>query len=162
MTPEETAPAGLYIHVPFCTSVCPYCDFAVTIAGSERREAWADGVVREASLHAGCGLDFDTVYFGGGTPSSLSMDALAGVLSGLRRNLRIREDARVHLEVNPEDVSVENVDGWKRLGVDFVSLGGQSFDDACLAFLGRRHTARQVESALERLLRAGFIRCRST
>ncbi|MBD3870721.1 MAG: coproporphyrinogen III oxidase, partial [Acidobacteria bacterium] len=66
--PDAGTGAGLYIHVPFCTSVCPYCDFAVTIAGEERRNAWVDGIVREATMYADIGLTFDTVYLGGGTP----------------------------------------------------------------------------------------------
>ena len=62
---------------PFCTSVCPYCDFAVTIAGEERRRAWVDGIVREAQMYADIGLAFDTVYLGGGTPSSLTNSSSA-------------------------------------------------------------------------------------
>ena len=73
--------AGLYIHVPFCTSVCPYCDFAVTITGPERRQAWVDGIVREAAMYADCGLVFNTIYFGGGTPSSLETEHIAAVTS---------------------------------------------------------------------------------
>jgi oxygen-independent coproporphyrinogen-3 oxidase len=158
VTPVETpsAPAGLYIHVPFCTSVCPYCDFAVTIAGVDRRAAWADGVVREASMHAASGYDFDTVYLGGGTPSSLSIGRLSDVLAGIRRELAIRGDARLHIEVNPEDVTPENIAGWLDLGVRFVSLGVQSLNDAELRFLGRRHTAVEAETAARMLVEAGF------
>jgi oxygen-independent coproporphyrinogen-3 oxidase len=151
-----SAPAGLYIHVPFCTSVCPYCDFAVTIAGVDRRAAWADGVVREASMHAASGYDFDTVYLGGGTPSSLSIGRLSDVLAGIRRELAIRGDARLHIEVNPEDVTPENIAGWLDLGVRFVSLGVQSLNDAELRFLGRRHTAVEAETAARMLVEAGF------
>ena len=156
LTPRQPPPAGLYIHVPFCTSVCPYCDFAVTIAGAERRAAWADGVVREAAMHAASGLDFDTVYLGGGTPSSLVTGRLREVLSGLRRELEIRDDARLHIEVNPEDVTPENIEGWRGLGVRFVSLGVQSLVDAELRFLGRRHSATCAETAARMLVEAGF------
>jgi putative oxygen-independent coproporphyrinogen III oxidase len=155
VAPSASA-AGLYIHVPFCTSVCPYCDFAVTIAGAERRAAWADGVVREAAMHAVSGLEFDTVYFGGGTPSSLTIGRISEVLAGLRRELGVRDDARLHIEVNPEDVTPENVTGWLELGVRFVSLGVQSLIDAELRFLGRRHTAAEAETAARILVEAGF------
>ena len=148
--------AGLYIHVPFCTSVCPYCDFAVTIAGAERRAAWAEGVVREAAMHAASGHDFDTVYLGGGTPSSLRIGRLSEVLAGVRRELGIRDDARLHIEVNPEDVTPENITGWLALGVRFVSLGVQSLNDAELRFLGRRHTAAEAGTAARMLVAAGF------
>ena len=148
--------AGLYIHVPFCSSVCPYCDFAVTIAGTERRAAWADGVVREAAMHADCGLEFDTVYFGGGTPSSLGTRDLADILAGLRERLVIRDDACVHLEINPEDATREKLACWHELGVRFVSLGVQSFDDGALGFLGRRHSAARAIEAAGALVEAGF------
>jgi len=156
MNQVATPPAGLYIHVPFCTSVCPYCDFAVTIAGAERRAAWADGVVREAAMHAVNGLEFDTMYFGGGTPSSVVVERLSEVLTGLRRELGICDDARLHIEVNPEDVTPENIAGWRGLGVHFVSLGVQSLDDAELRFLGRRHSATEGGTAARMLVEAGF------
>jgi putative oxygen-independent coproporphyrinogen III oxidase len=156
MTKFGSTSAGLYIHVPFCTSVCPYCDFAVTIAGAERRAAWANGVVREAAIHAETGHDFDTVYLGGGTPSSLSIGRLSEVLAGIRRELDVRRDARLHIEANPEDVTRENIAGWLGLGVSFVSLGVQSLDDSELRFLGRRHTAAAAETAARMLVEAGF------
>jgi putative oxygen-independent coproporphyrinogen III oxidase len=153
---EPDASAGLYIHVPFCTSVCPYCDFAVTIAGEERRAAWADGVVREAAMYGDCGLAFDTVYLGGGTPSSIKLKRLATVLGGLREKLEIVEDALCCLEVNPEDVTSESTAAWRRLGIDVISLGVQSFDDEALTYLGRQHSAVEALAAVETLLAAGF------
>jgi oxygen-independent coproporphyrinogen-3 oxidase len=156
MNDPGTSLAGLYVHVPFCSSVCPYCDFAVTIAGEARRAGWADGVVREAAMYDGCGLEFDTVYFGGGTPSSIAPDRLAEVVAGLRRHLEIRDDAWFHLEANPEDVTPGNLAGWRAIGFRFVSLGVQSFDDAALGFLGRRHSGAQASAATQALLGAGF------
>jgi len=149
-------PAGLYIHVPFCTSVCPYCDFAVTLAGEERRQAYLAGIGREAAMAAADGLDFDTVYLGGGTPSALTPDQLAEILGAVRARLRIREDAWTFLEINPEDVSSASVGAWRELGVRTVSLGVQSFDDAALGFLGRRHSADAARGALDRLREGGF------
>ncbi len=150
------AGAGLYIHVPFCTSVCPYCDFAVTIAGEERRSAWADGVVREAAMYADCGLRFDTVYLGGGTPSSVAPERLASVIGGLRDDLDIAGEAVCYLEANPEDVTRESAAAWRSLGVGFVSLGIQSFSDEALLFLGRAHSGADARAAVEILLAAGF------
>jgi oxygen-independent coproporphyrinogen-3 oxidase len=152
--PESAA--GLYIHVPFCTSVCPYCDFAVTIAGGERREEWADGVIREAALYSDCGLGFDTVYFGGGTPSTLDPEQLVRIVDGLHRHLDVDREALFFLEANPEDVSPQRVTAWRELGVDFVSLGVQSLDDDDLVFLGRRHSATDARRAVEALCGAGF------
>jgi putative oxygen-independent coproporphyrinogen III oxidase len=153
---EPVASAGLYIHVPFCTSVCPYCDFAVTIAGEQRRDAWAAGVVREAEMNSDCGLAFDTIYLGGGTPSSVAPERLDSVFEGLRNHLEINEDAVCYLEANPEDVTLETVAAWRQIGVDVVSLGVQSFDDGALGFLGRQHSASDALAAVEILLSEGF------
>ena len=147
--------AGLYIHVPFCASVCPYCDFAVTIAGAERRQAYLDGIAREAAAAAWVGPAFDTVYLGGGTPSSLSAGQLATLLDELRRSLPVGDDAAVFLEINPEDVTREAVAEWVELGVSFASLGVQSFDDEALAWLGRRHSADAARAAIENLRDGG-------
>ncbi len=155
-TSDAVAGAGLYIHVPFCTSVCPYCDFSVTIAGEERRAAWTEGVVREAAMYDDRGLAFDTVYVGGGTPSSVAVTRLESVLGGLREKLRIAEDALCYLEVNPEDVTPESTTAWRRLGIDVISLGVQSFADRELQFLGRAHSATEARAAVETLLAAGF------
>jgi oxygen-independent coproporphyrinogen-3 oxidase len=156
MKSAEVASAGLYIHVPFCTSVCPYCDFAVTIAGEERRRAWIEGVIREAGMYTDIGLDFDTVYFGGGTPSSLAPEQLGLIIDGLRDRLGVGTGASLFLEANPEDVSVSRALAWHNLGVRFVSLGVQSFDDADLTFLGRRHSADEARRAAETLCESGF------
>ncbi len=108
-------------------------------------------------MAAADGLDFDTVYLGGGTPSALAPDQLAEILGAVRARLRIREDAWTFLEINPEDVSSASVRAWRELGVRTVSLGVQSFDDAALAFLGRRHTADDARAEpVERLREGGF------
>ena len=148
--------AGLYIHVPFCTSVCPYCDFAVLIAGDERRALWAGSVVREAAMYADRGLCFDTVYLGGGTPSCLAPDRLGEIFRGVGGNLEILPEAQLYLEANPEDVVPTTVAAWRSLGVHTVSLGVQSFDDVALRFLGRKHTAADARRAAEVLLESGF------
>ena len=142
--------------MPFCTSVCPYCDFAVLIAGEERRASWADGVVEEARLYEDLGLVFDTVYLGGGTPSCTAPGRLAAVLEGVAESVDIVPDAEVYLEANPEDVSSVAAAAWRDLGIAMVSLGVQSLDDRELAFLGRRHTADQARRAAEVLLESGF------
>jgi len=144
LPPSGDSDAGLYIHVPFCTSVCPYCDFAVLIAGEERRSLWAASVVREAGMYTRCGLVFDTVYLGGGTPSSVAPGRFGEVLAGVRRHLEIAAEAQVFLEANPEDVTHAAVEAWKILGVQTVTLGVQSFDNEALRFLGRRHTAVEL------------------
>lgn len=148
--------AGLYVHVPFCASVCPYCDFAVTIAGEARRAAWLGGVQREAELAGWEGPAFTTVYLGGGTPSTLGPDDLRRLLDGLRQRLPIASGARLSLEANPEDVTAASAAGWRQLGVGTVSLGLQSLDARELGFLGRRHSGADGLGALATLLGAEF------
>jgi oxygen-independent coproporphyrinogen-3 oxidase len=149
-------PAGLYIHVPFCSSVCPYCDFAVTIAGADRRSAYLDALDREVAGSAGHGLRFDTVYFGGGTPSSLAPDQLARILATINARLDLAPDATRHIEINPDDVSRATAAAWRGLDFTFASLGVQSFSDEVLGFLGRRHGAADARRAAGTLLEAGF------
>lgn len=148
--------AGLYIHVPFCASVCPYCDFAVTVAGEERRRDYVEGIGLEADMAPAEGLELDTVYVGGGTPSALSADQIGRLLDQARMRLPVSGDATVFLEINPEDVTREAVTRWIGLGVGFASLGVQSFDDATLARLGRKHSADRARRAIDLLAEAGF------
>jgi oxygen-independent coproporphyrinogen-3 oxidase len=148
--------AGLYIHVPFCSSVCPYCDFAVTIAGDDRRAAYLDALEREIVLSADLDLGFDTVYLGGGTPSSLSPEQLGRILATIERTLNLTPDAIRHLEINPDDVGPATAAAWRELGFSFASLGVQSFSDEVLGFLGRGHRAADARRAAETLLDAGF------
>jgi oxygen-independent coproporphyrinogen-3 oxidase len=151
---------GLYLHVPFCSSICPYCDFSVMSAASPARPRFASRLVAEVALAAPAWRDprpFDTVYFGGGTPSQLAPEDLARVLDACRAELAFQAPAPwVFLEANPEDVTPEACAAWRGLGVRTLSLGVQSFSDEALRFLGRRHTGRQARAALETVLAAGF------
>ncbi|HXO21237.1 MAG TPA: radical SAM family heme chaperone HemW [Thermoanaerobaculia bacterium] len=148
--------AGLYLHVPFCSAICPYCDFAVVTGGRERRARFVDRLVSEIGLWAGEDWQFDTVYFGGGTPSALAAEDLARIVAALRHSLAVRPDAWLFLEANPEDVTAESLAAWRGLGVRTLSLGVQSFDPAALRFLGRRHDPAEARRAVELARGAGF------
>jgi oxygen-independent coproporphyrinogen-3 oxidase len=151
---------GLYLHVPFCSSICPYCDFSVVHASAPARRIFASRLVTEIELAAPAWRDprpFDTVYFGGGTPSQLSAEELWRVLDACRARLPLATPSPwVFLEANPEDVTKEACAEWRRLGVRTLSLGVQSFSDETLRFLGRRHSGRQARDAVETALAAGF------
>lgn len=150
---------GLYLHIPFCSAICPYCDFSVLKAGTAARRRFVEHLVAEVPLAARGWSEpspFDTVYFGGGTPSQLTPGDLARVLEASRAQLPIAPDALVFLEVNPEDVTGEACADWRGLGVRTLSLGVQAFSDEALRFLGRRHTGPQARAAVERALAAGF------
>ena len=151
---------GLYLHIPFCSSICPYCDFSVMHAASPDRQRFASRLVDEVSLAGPAWRDprpFDTVYFGGGTPSQLPPEDLARVLDACRTNLPIATPGPwVFFEANPEDVTPEACAAWRGLGVRTLSLGAQSFSHEALRFLGRHHTGRQARAAVETALAAGF------
>ena len=159
MSDVPSAAPGLYLHVPFCSKVCPYCDFSVMHAASPARQSFVSRLVTEVGLAAPTWRDpraFDTVYFGGGTPSQLEPDELARVLDACRRHLALATPSWVFLEANPEDVTPESCAAWRKLGVRTLSLGVQSFSDETLRFLGRRHTGLEARAAIETALRAGF------
>jgi oxygen-independent coproporphyrinogen-3 oxidase len=152
--------AGLYIHVPFCGTVCPYCDFAVQTGGPAARQAYVDGVQAEISMIAAtgfaAGVKFDTIYLGGGTPSALAPSQLGSIIDQARELLPIEADAWVTLEANPEDVDGERAQAWRDLGARTISLGLQSVDDARLAYLGRAHRAADAIAAARTARVAGF------
>lgn len=163
---DGEAAAGLYLHVPFCSAICPYCDFAVRRDHPSKRAAYVQSLEQEIALAAEpwnriaedlpSARHFDTVYFGGGTPSLLGAEALERLLDTLRRHLSLTADARLFFEANPEDVDEPRLELWRRLGVSFLSLGVQALDDDDLHFLGRRHTAEEAERAITAALAAGF------
>jgi oxygen-independent coproporphyrinogen-3 oxidase len=154
----EQQSIGLYVHIPFCETKCPYCDFN-TYSGIERLipvyvDALCEELRRWAELfpsHAS-----RTVFLGGGTPSYLPPGDLKRVMSALTGGFPLVADAEVTLEANPGDVTQERASGWLDAGFNRVSMGVQSFDDELLTLLGRRHTAAQAIDAFEVLRRAGF------
>jgi putative oxygen-independent coproporphyrinogen III oxidase len=152
------AAPGLYLHVPFCSAICPYCDFSVLRAGVPARKRFVEHLVAEVALAAPEWSDskpFDTVYFGGGTPSLLPPEDLERVLEACRKHLSLAAPW-IFLEANPEDVTEAACAAWRGLGVRTLSLGVQSFSDEALRFLGRRHSATQAQAAVECAQAAGF------
>lgn len=141
--------AGLYIHTPFCHSKCAYCDFysMPVRAGMEMR--YARAVKRELEMRANAYPPFSTLYLGGGTPSILSIEALAAMMPDA-------PDGEVTIEVNPEDVTLDKACAWLDLGINRASMGVQSLSDDELAIIGRRHSAAKAIQACETLRRAGF------
>ena len=137
--------AGIYIHIPFCATKCIYCDFFSVAVTAEKRSAYLAALSKEYDARLGelRGEEVGTLYIGGGTPSLLSVDEIAGLVS----MPVLSADAEVTVEVNPDDVTPDFVDGLKRAGVNRVSMGVQSFCDEELEFLRRRHNAAQAKAA---------------
>lgn len=146
--------SGLYVHVPFCRSKCVYCDF-YSITDLSLTPDWLAALEKEAGLYRDKFMVFDTLYLGGGTPSLLEPAHLEVLLAALRRHFVLAPDAEVTLEANPDDLTPEKIPTYQNLGVNRLSVGVQSFHDRDLAFLGRRHTARQATQALEWVRAAG-------
>ena len=152
--PEE--PAGLYLHVPFCGAICPYCDFSVRTGSAPERTRFAHLLEEEIRQAGPVDLAFDSVYFGGGTPSLLTLEDLGGIVRAIHAEFTIGSDACWSLEVNPEDVDRERVDGWRSIGFETITLGVQSLDAVELRWLGRRHSPAEAREAVHLAREAGF------
>jgi putative oxygen-independent coproporphyrinogen III oxidase len=146
---------GLYLHIPFCKSKCPYCDFYSVTDGALITPCLT-ALDAEARLYREQFPSFDSLFFGGGTPSLLTGPQLAGLMGRLRRHFAFAPDSEITLEANPDDVTPEKLRLWGDLGINRLSLGVQSFDEAELRFLGRRHTAGQTEAVIDLIRAAGF------
>jgi oxygen-independent coproporphyrinogen-3 oxidase len=153
---ERTGP-GLYLHVPFCKTKCPYCDFTSGTSLSSIPD-WLEAIKEETLLYRDRFSRFDSLYIGGGTPSLLSERDLSDLVRSMRSNFSISGDAEFTMEVNPDDVTTDQVSVLRDLGVNRISLGVQSFDEPDLRFLKRRHTADQAMKALDFCKTAGFAR----
>ncbi|MFZ2285727.1 MAG: radical SAM family heme chaperone HemW [Bacteroidales bacterium] len=149
--------AGIYLHIPFCKSFCSYCDF-YSITDNSGKEALVQALILEAGLRSRYleGEMVDTIYFGGGTPSLLTVDQAARILSGIRERFTVADDAEITLEVNPDDVYEGYFSSLKDTGINRISLGVQTWDEKRLRYLGRRHTADQTTKALELVFSEGI------
>lgn len=147
---------GLYIHIPFCSSRCSYCDFATGLYQSELAERYLRALVEEIFLSRERGASVDTIYFGGGTPSLLDSSQLERILSALRAQFNVDGAAEITLEINPGSVTVEKLREFRSLGINRASFGAQTFDDRELAKLGRSHTAADARRTFADLRAAGF------
>lgn len=151
----------VYVHVPFCARRCSYCDFAIAVRREVPSRKFVDAVLTEWrgwQQHPAWDRSpaLATIYLGGGTPSHLDSQELARLIARLGADRPVDADAEVTLEANPEDVSPANAAAWIAAGVNRVSLGVQSFDDAVLAWMHRTHDAAAVPAAMSTLRAAGF------
>ncbi|HET6855433.1 MAG TPA: radical SAM family heme chaperone HemW [Pyrinomonadaceae bacterium] len=148
--------AGLYVHIPFCSSRCSYCDFATGLYQSELAEAYVRAVVEEIRSSREFEDHVDTIYFGGGTPSLLGPSQLERILLALHDHFEINPAPEITLEINPGSVNSEKLLAFQRLGVNRASFGAQTFDDAELAKLGRSHTSADALKTFAELRNCGF------
>lgn len=147
--------AGLYVHVPFCRTKCPYCAF-YSVPSLSLLPRWLEALEREALIYRDRFVAFDSLYVGGGTPTVLSRGQWSGLMAMLREHLVLSDRAEVTVEANPDDVTPDLLRLLRDLGVNRISLGVQSFDDGELRCLQRRHTSGRAAQALESVRDAGF------
>lgn len=145
----------LYVHIPFCPKVCPYCSFYKEASDRNKTQAFLDAVLTEAERH-GRLEGLETIFFGGGTPTALSTSQLEYLITGLRQKLGFGDVPEFTLEMNPATVSLEKARALRNLGVNRVSMGVQSWDAGLLKTLGRVHSAEQAERSYHILREAGF------
>ena len=147
----------LYAHIPFCARICPYCAFYKERADSSQAKRFCEALLREVDrVRDRFDLKLETIFFGGGTPSALTIAQLEYLLGGLREHVDLAGVTEWTLEANPGSVSARKAAKLRELGVNRISLGVQSWDDALLKLLGREHNAAQAEESFHILRAAGF------
>jgi oxygen-independent coproporphyrinogen-3 oxidase len=155
---SKSATTGIYIQVPFCQTKCTYCNFHTGVFSPKLYSPYVDAVVTEinrAPLSAPSAV-VDTIYIGGGTPSLLESSALASMIGAVRSHFQTAANLEVTLEADPETITAAQSESWQQAGVNRVSLGVQSFDDAELKASGRMHRSADVAAAFSSLRQAGF------
>ncbi|MBW2554865.1 MAG: radical SAM protein, partial [Deltaproteobacteria bacterium] len=151
---KENLP-GLYVHIPFCRSKCPYCDF-YSETESSMISAWQSALEQEMLFYRNRFSTFDTLYIGGGTPTVLEGHVLLYLFDQLYRYFHFTADAEITIEANPNDLTGVKLHILNVCGVNRISLGVQSFDEQDLLFLKRRHIVCEAEKALDLIRTHGF------
>ena len=146
---------GLYIHIPFCRSKCPYCAF-FSVPSTSLVPRWLEAFRKEVDCYKSSFKRFDSLYLGGGTPTVLDMHTLWRIMDHLYMHFTFDPDAEITIEANPCDLTPDKIRTLKSQGFNRVSLGVQSFDNRTLSFLGRNHTVQQAEKAVAGLRTGGF------
>jgi oxygen-independent coproporphyrinogen-3 oxidase len=149
--------AGVYIHIPFCKQACYYCNFHFSTS-LRLKDVLIPAILKEIelrSIHADNEV-IQTIYFGGGTPSLLSMDDINAILSSLNKNFNISDSAEISLEANPDDITIEKLNGWRNAGINRLSIGIQSFIERDLQWMNRAHNVSQALSCIHLARESGF------
>jgi len=150
--------AGIYIHIPFCETRCHYCNFATGGYESETARRYVAGILAEIERAEVTPemRQVDSIYFGGGTPTTLSIEQLSSILNLCRNRFDVSPDAEITSEANPGTISQEFLEGLRATGVNRLSFGVQSFDDGELQMIGRSHSSEEAREAVRRARAAGF------
>ena len=154
--------AGIYIHIPFCKQACYYCNFHFSTS-LDLKDAMISAIIKEIKMTSVSLLNvnddieiIETIYFGGGTPSLLSVIDLQNILSTLKNNYSINADAEITIEANPDDITFEKLESWKATGINRLSIGIQSFKEEDLQWMNRAHNKTQALECIAMAKKAGF------
>lgn len=161
--------AGIYIHIPFCKQACYYCNFHFSTSVALKKEI-VDSIIKEIEIRSkattendktGIGIispeeKIETIYFGGGTPSLLSKDEIFSIISSIRENFIVENDAEITFEANPDDINFDNLTDWKMAGINRLSIGIQSFIERDLKWMNRAHNTTQALDSIQLSQNAAF------
>lgn len=147
----------MYVHIPFCKQACTYCDFHFSTSLKSKEEI-IGSIIREIEFRSQT-WEYKTlksVYFGGGTPSLLNPEELGKIVECIDSNFNLNQLTEFTLEANPDDIREDSINSWKKLGVNRLSIGIQSFNPAVLRWMNRAHTREEGIRSINRALEAGF------
>lgn len=149
--------SALYIHIPFCKQICYYCDFYFSLS-LKNKDRMVDALIHEMHLRSNYLNDnnLSTIYFGGGTPSVLSISDINRLFEAINRNFNTNSVSEITFEANPDDLTIEYLQELSRTPINRLSIGIQSFDDTHLKLMNRRHTANEAINCLDRVFSSGF------
>ena len=157
-------PSSAYVHIPFCRRRCYYCDFPISVVGDGKKgdnfspiQEYVEIVCKEVNITKSFCQPLKTIFFGGGTPSLLSVNQLSLILDSLEKKFGIVANAEISIEMDPGTFDLEQVQGYQSLGVNRVSLGVQGFQDDLLKICGRSHNVSDIYKAVNILHQAGII-----
>jgi len=149
--------SGIYVHIPYCRKACTYCNFHFSTQ-TGHKGAMVKALVREIAMQEQylAANKINTIYFGGGTPSVLEEEEIKQIIDALRQQYSVESDAEITFEINPDDASPSNLAAWKKQGINRLSIGVQSFQEAELVFMNRSHSAQQSKDCIAMARAAGF------
>ena len=148
--------AGIYIHIPFCTKVCTYCDFYKMVAKDSWKEKYVDYLLKELEMRKDLLGNIKTVYIGGGTPSSLKLELQTKIFEALKSYINVNDLTEFTIEANPDDITETLVKLWQENGINRISLGIQSLKKKKLKKLGRTHNSKTVKKAIKLITSSGI------
>ncbi|HEX8059949.1 MAG TPA: radical SAM family heme chaperone HemW [Cyclobacteriaceae bacterium] len=149
--------AGIYVHIPFCSKACHYCDFHFS-TNLDLREGMVNSIVKEIAMQKGYlgGEEISTIYFGGGTPSLMGKESLLKIIKEIKAHNNLIPDTEITLEANPDDLDEKKLHNLRSIGINRLSIGVQSFRDDVLKFFNRSHNSSQSVTSVNTARSAGF------